>query len=83
MKNSFPTESDFRKDVIRVIEKPTICPVCGSNKITYMYGLPVFTEKLKIGLNEGTIKLGGCCISDDDPFCACLDCHTDFYEMIG
>jgi transcription elongation factor Elf1 len=83
MKNSFPPDSELRKDEIRVNEKPITCPVCGSNKIaSYLYGLPFFSEKLKKELNEGTIKLGGCCVSDDDPFCACLECHTDFYRVI-
>jgi hypothetical protein len=83
MKNSFTPDPEFRKDVIRVKEKPNICPICGSDKIaSFLYGLPVFSEYLKKELNEGTIKLGGCCVSDDDPLFRCLDCHLDFFKIL-
>ena len=60
---------------------PPKCPICGSNKIAvYLRGMPAYSEKLQKDLDEGKVILGGCCVSDDDPFYACVDCKTDFYN---
>lgn len=65
-----------------VSKKPSVCPVCRSKRIAqYMYGMPAYSEKLKKELDEGKTILGGCCISDQDPSFACLECKTDFYVI--
>lgn len=69
------------KGKIRLSKIPDFCPVCGSKKIaTYLRGLPFFTEELENDIKQGRVILAGCCIADDDPFCICIDCKTDFYE---
>jgi hypothetical protein len=84
MKNTILSESDFRKDVIRVDKKPEICPVCGSKRIAaYLYGLPMLSDELDKEISEGKIVLGSCCITDDDPYFRCLECGADFYLMIN
>ena len=75
-------ESELNEGVIRVSTKPQISLLCGSKRIaSYLYGLPVFSEELMKSINEGNIKLGGCCVTDDDPYWSCLECHTDFYPI--
>ena len=69
-------------DKIRVSIKQDKCPVCGSKKIaTYLRGMPAYSEQLQNDIDEGNIILGGCCISEDDPFCICTDCKTEFYRQ--
>ena len=69
-------------DKIRVSEMPKKCPVCGSVKIAaYLWGEPAYSEEFEADLKGKKIILGGCCISDDDPFCACVKCNTDFYNL--
>jgi hypothetical protein len=64
-----------------VTRKPGKCPVCKSTKIaSYMYGMPAYSEGLMKEIDEGKIILGGCCISDNDPSFACMECKTDFYK---
>jgi len=66
-----------------VPKNPSICPVFGSIKIAkYLWGMPLFSKKLQKDIDEGKIILGGCCISDDDPFCICTDCRTEFYKQM-
>jgi hypothetical protein len=67
---------------IRVEKKPAQCPVCGSEKIaTYLRGMPCYSKQLQNDIDEGRIILGGCCISEDDPFCVCTGCKTEFFEL--
>ncbi len=64
-----------------VPKKPTVCPVCQSKNIAqYLYGMPAYSDRLKKEINEGKTILGGCCISDQDPAFACMECKTDFYK---
>lgn len=68
-------------DKIRVCKMPHKCPVCGSIRIArYLRGMPVYSEELQKDINECKIILGGCCISEDDPFCICVDCKIEFYK---
>jgi len=77
MSENFP-KNDSK--LIRLNSKPNYCPVCGSDKIAfYLWGMPIMSKKFETDINEGKIILGGCCISDDDPFCVCNVCKTDFY----
>ena len=80
MSENFP-KNDSK--LIRLNSKPNYCPVCGSGKIaTYLRGMPLMTKKLENDIKEGKVILGGCCISDDDPFCKCVECKTDFYKNL-
>jgi len=50
-------------------KKPKKCPACGSKKVAkILWGLPAFSPELEIDLKEGKIVLGGCIISDNDPY---------------
>ena len=64
------------------------CPYCGSkNTARYIYGYPLYDEKMQRKLNDGKWVLGGCCISsveidgrqvDTMPGRKCNDCKKDF-----
>ena len=57
------------------------CPNCnGTNVAEIMYGLPTqkFMEELDKEKNKGKYRLGGCCISNDDPAFSCTDCGCLF-----
>lgn len=41
--------------------------------------MPAYSENLKKDLEEGKVILFGCCVSNDDPFCACLDCVNQIF----
>jgi hypothetical protein len=61
--------------------KPKNCPKCKSKKIaTILYGLPAFDEQLKKRLNDGSLRLGGCCVTDDDPEWECSKCGIEIYK---
>lgn len=56
-----------------------VCPDCGSNRQALIfYGLPEFTDDLRARLEAGSIVLGGCCISGEDPEWHCLDCRRQW-----
>jgi len=58
-----------------------ICPNCkGTNVAEIMYGLPSqeFLEELKKKENKEKYRLGGCCISNNDPKYSCNDCRFLF-----
>jgi len=53
------------------------CPKCKSKKvIPIAYGLPTY-ETFKLS-EEGKIKLGGCCVTNNDPEYFCKDCGNKF-----
>ena len=55
------------------------CPKCGSsNVIRITYGLPA-PETID-AYHRGEIRLGGCCITDDNPTHYCKDCKTEFLK---
>lgn len=64
------------------------CPRCGSTDTArYIYGYPVFNERMQKKLNEGKIVLGGCLINVAEvngkkvnlmPERKCNHCHKDF-----
>lgn len=61
--------------------KPKECPKCGKNTIaSILYGMPAFSEELEKKIDLGTIKLGGCCISTDDPSWFCTSCETELFK---
>ena len=55
--------------------RPLSCPSCGSPRISrILYGLPDFSEELQEVLSQGTVTLGGCVVTGDDPEWECLQC---------
>ena len=57
------------------------CPNCnGINVAEIMYGLSTqeFMKELDKEKNKGKYRLGGCCISNDDPAFSCNDCGELF-----
>jgi hypothetical protein len=70
-----------------------MCPDCGSTRQALIfYGMPEFTDGLRARLEAGSIVLGGCCISGEDPEWRCLDCRREWgvsrqsrqlYELAG
>lgn len=55
------------------------CVKCGSNNTAaYLYGLPIFDEALEKGLEEGSVVLGGCMVTDFDPKFYCNECQKPF-----
>ena len=62
--------------------QPESCPCCGFSPVApIMYGLPLFTEKLKRAIDEGRIALGGCIVPEDPPRWRCKRCRTSFYQQ--
>lgn len=63
--------------------KPRKCPHCGGKPMaTVLYGYPAFSAELEAQLQSGTITLGGCCITDDDPKWECPHCGLKLYRSI-
>lgn len=61
--------------------KPHVCPACKGKRIApILYGEPAFTPELEAALRAGTIALGGCCLSGDDPVWKCADCGSEIYR---
>ena len=55
--------------------RPQSCLACGSPRIArILYGLPAFDEELEELLSQGTVTLGGCVVTGDDPEWECLAC---------
>jgi ribosomal protein L37AE/L43A len=58
--------------------RPLSCPSCGSPRVArILYGLTAFDKELEEALSQGTVTLGGCLVTGDDPEWECLQCgHT-------
>jgi rubrerythrin len=55
--------------------RPRSCPSCGSPRIArILYGLPAFDEELEDALSRGTVTLGGCLVTGNDPEWECIEC---------
>jgi hypothetical protein len=66
----------------RSTKKPDKCPECGSEKIArILYGLPSFSENLRMKLEKNEVVLGGCCITGNDPSWKCIDCGIAIFKM--
>lgn len=53
------------------------CPKCGSsNVLDIMYGMP--TMEVFEMYERGEIKLGGCCVTGEDPQYYCRDCENEW-----
>lgn len=59
------------------------CPQCGSlNVAEILWGMPAYDEELERRLANGSIVLGGCCISPADPDWHCNDCGCEFGDRL-
>lgn len=68
-------------DRMEYSRKPKTCPNCGHRQVArILYGLPRLDVRLEQQLQAGTITLGGCCVSDDDPVWECLDCGQQVHR---
>ena len=53
------------------------CPDCGSDDVaTIVYGHP--DVSIMDDAQEGRIKLGGCCVTEDDPEWHCWKCAREW-----
>ena len=60
-------------------ERRAICPRCGANAgIPIIYGYP--SEEMLEADKANEIRLGGCCITDDDPDRVCTQCDHRWSE---
>ena len=60
--------------------RPQSCQACGSPRIArILYGLPDFSKDLDDALAEGTVTLGGCLVTGDDPEWECLACGRQIH----
>ena len=51
------------------------CPDCGSTRqARIVYGMVEFTDEVREQLENGSLFLGGCCVTGRDPEWRCLDC---------
>lgn len=51
------------------------CPRCGSSRQSLIvYGLVLLTDEVRAQLHDGSLALGGCAITANDPEWACRDC---------
>jgi hypothetical protein len=63
------------------VRKPIKCPECGSARVAkILYGFPIFSEELEAQIKAGQIILGGCVVTNLDPFWRCTDCKTPIYR---
>lgn len=70
-----------RSSKVKRTKKPRKCPKCGHTPLAdILYGEPLFDEELERAMNEGTITLGGCCITDDDPAWECTHCGLNIFR---
>lgn len=72
-----------KKDPTKVVGKPKTCPFCQSKNIaSYLYGEPIFSDKLQKDIEEEKVILGGCIVFGNNPDYKCIDCKTDFYKIL-
>lgn len=61
--------------------KPRKCPSCQSSRVaTILTGMPAMNEKLEQDIKDGRVILGGCAMTEDDPYWQCADCSTLLYK---
>ena len=64
-------------------KKPKMkCSKCDSTKIArILYGFLEFSDKLEKQIDRGTIALGGCCVTGNDPKYECVTCGMKFHKQ--
>jgi|GEM_PF-1236462 len=68
-------------DAVHRERKPRKCPACGFAPVaTILYGMPSFSEEQQAAIARGEMVLGGCCISECDPYWACSQCGQRIYR---
>jgi len=65
------------------MKEKIFCPKCGSQKdvIPIVFGYPTLKTINKAERKE--VKLGGCCITDNDPQWHCKKCGKEFLNKGG
>mgnify|MGYP000882296529 CR=1 FL=1 len=62
-------------------EKPAQCPQCGHGPLAdIIYGFPIIDDDLIKRWNEGSIVIGGCVITGDEPRWACATCGQRIHK---
>ena len=85
LEEGLPFNLDF---IIKNKRAQIKCPFCGStNTARYIYGYPLFSERMEKKLNDGKWILGGCCMATVEingqivnmkPHRKCNKCKKDF-----
>ena len=73
----------WNRDSVRYesAERPQGCPACGHEPVAEIwYGLQLPTPELERGLASGTVVLGECMVTGDDPAWECAACHAAVYR---
>lgn len=68
-----------KQTVVTRVNKSSNCPNCGEQQLVpIVYGYPSdLTMQLSL---RGTLELGGCVVSADDPSFRCRTCHHDVWR---
>lgn len=74
---------DEEKHILSVIQKPHLCPSCGSDHIyEIVYGEPLCTPEEYYRKFGKHVVFGGCCILDTDiPTYACAECGLKIFKI--
>jgi hypothetical protein len=63
--------------------RPAACPACGHSPVAEIsYGYPAPSPELDEKLKKGTVVLGGCEITGDDPAWLCGECAALIYSVV-
>lgn len=63
-------------------EDVVTCPECGVEHVAViLWGMPAFTEDLQRQIDDGSVYLGGCCVSSKSPKYHCNNCGAEFGEI--
>ena len=90
-RDTAPYPVEKTKDIIEVLEEfedddddepddIKYCPICGSELIPIVYGMP--GPEMLNKAERGEIYLGGCVVTPDDPKYYCDACDREFYEVL-
>lgn len=70
----------MKMKLIKVKRKPIKCENCGKiSVVEILYGMPT-EESLQL-LKKGKLVLGGCCITEENPHWACINCKTEYIKV--
>lgn len=64
-----------RRERFRAEVRAQRCPSCGSEAVSRLfYGLPRFSDELRVDLDTELVVLAGCSFTEDDPVWLCRGC---------
>jgi hypothetical protein len=62
-------------------DQPTKCPRCGHSPVAeILFGLVAITPEIQADLDAGTLALGGCDVTSDDPEWRCTSCGCEIHR---